>query len=217
MNPSQLIIQEANALGLTVSAHLPSQPFSSHFPQETRSLLLLGSTGGRFFEGFLRANQSGPDPLDAYTRESITRLVSQFAPGALGVYFPFEEPFLPFQQFARAAGLGVAGPLGILVSAEYGPWFALRACVALEEEAPEATLAPDICASCEAPCIAACPAGAVRREGLLVELCGQARHRGPCQDHCIAREACPVGVRWRYPREAIRFHHRGASLFFPKG
>jgi hypothetical protein len=215
MTPSQLLIQEANMLGLTVSAHLPSQPFSSYFPQETRSLLLLGSTGGLFFEGFLRANQGDPDPLDTYTRESITRLVTQFAPEALGVYFPFEAPFLPFQQFA--AGLGAAGPLGILISAEYGPWFALRACVALKEEAPLPAPAPDVCASCPAPCITACPAEAVQRAGLMVERCSAARHCGPCQERCIAREACPVGVRWRYPDEAIRFHHRGATIFFPKG
>jgi epoxyqueuosine reductase len=202
-------------VGLTLSALLPSTKFSALFPQNTHSILLLVSTGQTFFEVYQRAALSEPDPLDSYTKRLVHRLVGSSLPEALAVYFPFEEPFLPFLRLGIEAGLGLPGPLGIMVSPVYGPWFALRAAVALPFEA--VPLPPqDVCLTCPAPCIAACPAGAVRREGLQVEACGEARHISPCGERCVAREACPVGVVWRYQEAAIHFHHRGASLFFPK-
>jgi hypothetical protein len=211
---SRTFLQEAQSLGLVVSAHLPSRLFQSSFPPETRSLLLLGSSGERFFSFFSKTKRAGIDPLDSYTKEIVQRLMSQCMPDALGVYFPFEPPFLPFIQMARAGGLGELSPLGILVHQEYGPWFALRACIALSDEAPSVEPAASACEACAAPCVDACPARAVRREGFSVSSCGTARLYGPCENRCVAREACPVGVSWRYTEDAIYFHHRGASVCF---
>jgi ferredoxin len=219
LHPSLLpFIEQAKESGLSISALLSTKNFPELFSKESRSVLLLGSTGLSFFESFQREAQEEPDPLDSYTRHLVHRLVESFLPEALGIYFPFEEPFLPFQKFAIEAGLGLAGPLGILVSSEYGPWFALRAAVSLPYDTGLTPIKKerDICLSCSAPCITACPASAVRRVGLEVDACGEARHSGPCLDRCVAREACPVGVGWRYQEAAIHFHHRGASLFFPK-
>ena len=209
-------MNEAQHLGLNLSALLPSTNFSTLFPTQARSVLLLGSTGVTFFERYTPEALDEPNPLDSYTRRLVHRLVTTSLPEALAVYFPFEEPFLPFLRMGIEAGLGHPGPLGIMVSPMYGPWFALRAAVALPFEVVPIPPIKNVCLTCPAPCIAACPAGAVRREGLQVNSCGEARHQGPCADRCVAREACPEGVGWRYQEAAVHFHHRGASLFFPK-
>lgn len=243
LTPLLPLLQEAQHTGLNLSALFPSTNFASLFPTPTRSILLLGSTGVTFFDTYEDAVRRGhaktqseteswvpaanmahasagmtaeADPLDSYTRRLVHRLVTSWLPEALGVYFPFEAPFLPFLRMGIEAGLGHPGPLGIMVSPVHGPWFALRAAVALPFEVVPIPPIKDVCLSCPAPCVAACPVGAVRREGLQVNACGEARHEGPCGDRCVAREACPVGVGWRYQEAAIHFHHRGASLFFPR-
>jgi hypothetical protein len=125
------------------------------------------------------------------------------------VWFPFAgaKPVVPFQRLGRAAGLGGPGPLGLQIHPVFGPWWAYRALVLVDVELPEAAPPGDGCAGCPAPCVAACPAGAVRLAGFSVPDCHARRLAAePCRLSCAARIACVRGPEHRYPDRALAFH-----------
>ncbi len=65
----------------------------------------------------------------------------------------------------------------------------------------------DACAGCPAPCVAACPAGAVRLGGFSVADCHARRRTAPaCHLSCEARLRCVRGVEHRYSDEQLAFH-----------
>ena len=181
-----------------------------------RGAVIVGSGGPPFFDGFAgsapEARDGAPHPLDRFTR----RVVEATADGALGplgvghaVYFPFDgaHPVIPFQRLGRAAGLGGPGPLGLQIHPVYGPWWAYRALVVVDRALPPGAPPGDGCAGCSAPCVAACPAGAVARAGFSVAACHARRLSAePCRLSCAARIACIRGPGHRYPDEALAFH-----------
>lgn len=173
---------------------------------------MVGSGGRPFFEAFTRARDAGPDPLDRYTR-SVVEGAARAALAPLGVahveLFPFmgETVVVPFQRLGRAAGLGGPSPLGLQTHPVYGAWWAYRALIVLDAELPRAAPVGDGCAGCPAPCVAACPASAVRREGFDVIACHARRLVAePCRLSCVARHACIRGPEHRYSDEQLAFH-----------
>ena len=79
-------------------------------------------------------------------------------------------------------------------------------------DAHAAQVAADRCLFCwEAPCVAACPAGAVTRGGFDIVAC-QARRlvAEPCRESCAARIACVRGPEHRYRDAELAFHMRAA-------
>jgi len=75
---------------------------------------------------------------------------------------------------------------------------------------------PHPCDRCsDKPCLAACPAGAVTRDRFDVPACRTflgSEGEGTCMDGgCLARNACPVGVDYRYAPEQLRFHMEALS------
>lgn len=180
-----------------------------------RGGMLLLSAGPAFFERFRaeRASFPGPDPLDDWTRAAVARLLAPVR--AAGIRAEARHPFwnepapLPFQLIGAAAGLAIAAPLGLTVDPAWGSWIAYRALLLfdlpLEEEDRPAF---DPCAACPAPCVDACPAGAVARGGWSAQACVDHRlGRGdPCAAGCLARLACPVGAQGRYDEAALRYH-----------
>jgi hypothetical protein len=184
--------------------------------------LIVGSGGPAFFDLFEAAPEAAdgaPNPLDRYT----ARVVAGAARAALdplgithGVGFPFDaRPLIPFQRIGRAAGLGGPGPLGLQIHPRFGPWWAYRGLIALDRPLPPAPPPGDGCAGCDAPCVAACPAGAVARAGFDVAACHARRLRAePCRLSCAARIACVRGPEHRYRDAELAFHMR-ASM--PRG
>lgn len=179
-----------------------------------RSVLLAGHGGGSIWEPFnawrqrREADPSGP--LDAWSKQVLGAVAERF--GARAV-FPSEPPYLPFQQWAmRAEGLRPS-PLGILMHPVFGPWHAYRGALLFGEAIsfPPARSPGHPCDACDAkPCLTACPVDAYTRDGFDVGAC-RAHLRTPegetCRaDGCLARNACPVGVAYRYPPEQQRFH-----------
>jgi len=132
------------------------------------------------------------------------------------VAFPFDgRPLIPFQRIGRAAGLGGPGPLGLQIHPRFGPWWAYRALIVLDRPLPSAPAPGDGCAGCSAPCVAACPAGAVARSGFDVAACHARRLVAePCRLSCAARIACVRGPEHRYRDAELAFHMR-ASM--PRG
>lgn len=151
--------------------------------------LLVGNTRALWPKFREVAHTLGGNPLDTYTE----RVLAREFPGArvwLG-HRRYDGAFVPLQRIAEASGLATFAPTGLAIHPIYGPWFALRAVVALEG-APvvRAPIAP-VC-RCERACLdalAAARAGSDWRAWLAV------------------RDACPIGREHRYSDEQIRYHY----------
>jgi hypothetical protein len=126
-----------------------------------------------------------------------------------GIMFPFAgaQPVVPFQRLGRAAGLGGPSPLGLQIHPVFGAWWAYRALLLVDAELPPVPPLGDGCAGCPAPCVGACPAGAVRLAGFSVPDCHHRRLTAePCRLSCAARIACIRGPEHRYTDRELAFH-----------
>jgi len=182
-----------------------------------RAALIVGSGGRRFFDLFAQqAPERGDgrrDPLDRFTRRVVAAAVAA-ALEPLEVGYALRFPFLteagahlPFQRLGRAAGLGAPGPLGLQIHPGYGPWWAYRALVVVDVPLPTQAPPGDACAGCPAPCVTACPAGAVQVSGFVTPACHARRLEAePCRRSCAARIACVRGPEHRYSDEQLAFH-----------
>jgi hypothetical protein len=185
------------------------------------SVVLLGNVGGSIWPAFSRWKTLyyGPDPLDTWSKEIIRPLAK-----ALGgmPYFPSDPPWQPFQQWAmRAEGLKPS-PLGILIHPEYGLWHGYRgaigfpAMVGKSHAGKVVTVGRHACDVCETkPCLATCPVSAICMDPADFAVSACRSHlvmpsgQGGCMvSGCLARNACPVGQVYRYPREQLKFHMR---------
>lgn len=185
------------------------------------SAVLLGSGGRLFWEtcrGWLAAQDAPPDdPLDGFTESTVEGLLEALRrddPTVLAAY-PFYHPrqLVPFLGLLRNEPLLATAPFGVPVHPEAGPWYAWRAVVLTRLVLP-ATALPTAspCVDCPAPCVAACPADAVHKEGFRWEACGDFRlGAATCRETCLARRACPVGSAFAYGGEQMAYHYR-ASL-----
>jgi hypothetical protein len=202
-------------------AGLPAERKLLRWAPGARSAVVIGNGGGAFWDGFAAHRRTLPDaapadhPLDAYTRELITRLVAPFVPASARIVFPFDHPAVPlsFQRLALLAGLGGPSRLGVLVHPEFGPWIALRAAVLLGATValPRPAAAFDPCPTCvERSCMPACPAAAVSDAGWDMLRCAEQRARPDdvCARGCHARLECVLGRAHRYPEDAL-VHHQG--------
>lgn len=186
---------------------------------EARSVWLVASGGGALFQAFSRSpeHRLPRDPLDAFTRR-VVEAAAAALPAPSRAVFPFEQRggrYADFVALARAAGLGAPSRLGLLIHRHYGPWWALRAALLTTRELPPGPEPPpfDPCRGCPAPCVTACPGGAVQ-ETFRVETCLETRRREPgCRLACPARRACVVGREHAYPEEAEAHHMRHALVW----
>ena len=225
-DPLAAVAGPLGALGLNVLLQLSPEAFgTAAAPLRLEDLLagaagavIVGSGGPAFFDLFERAPEAAdgaPNPLDRYTARVVTR-AARAALEPVGVAhaiaFPFDaRPLIPFQRLGRAAGLGGPGPLGLQIHPRFGPWWAYRALVVLDRPLPPAPPSGDGCAGCPAPCVAACPAGAVARNGFQVAACHARRLVAePCRLSCDARIACVRGPEHRYRDVELAFHMRAS-------
>lgn len=199
-----------------------------------RSALVLASAGPDFWRRARTALAAGAgpmarlrrdvlpppaeDPLDRYTERVVEALAERLRredDSALAVYpFRHERQVLGFRHLLGSAPfLAAPVPFGVTVAPDDGPWWALRgALLTALDLPPDAPRGESPCPACPAPCVGACPAGAVHRAGLDWPACVDFRLGGDtCAATCHARLACPVGAPLRYDAEAIA-HHYTASL-----
>lgn len=180
------------------------------------TVLLVGNAGAgywRHFEEWRKGQAADPDnPLDTWSRVVIGAVAARTGARVL---MPNDRPFAPFQQWAmRAEGLRPS-PLGILVHPVYGLWHAFRGALLFDRgiAVPAAGKPDHPCDLClEKPCLNACPVDAFSGQGFAYEACVaylRGPVGGPCRERgCLARNACPVGVAWRYPAAVQAFHQK---------
>jgi hypothetical protein len=179
-----------------------------------KAVLLIGQGGATPWTYFRKWRESKPaelaNPLDTWSSEIIGEVARESGARAVS---PSDRPFLPFQQWAmRAEGLKPS-PLGILMHPEYGLWHAYRGALLFDGTIgiERRTAAGHPCDGCAAkPCLSGCPVDAFTPEGFAFDAC-VAHLRSPegaaCRaSGCLARNACPVGTRYRYPAEVQAFH-----------
>ncbi|MCC8933413.1 ferredoxin [Rhizobium sp. 'Codium 1'] len=187
-------------------------------------VVLVGVAGGAMWPIFsawreAQADGGGADPLDRWSKFVIADVAAQFGASAC---YPSEPPYQPFQRWAMQAEGLKASPLGILIHPQYGLWHSYRGALLFRNWGDEigavgkAEAHP--CDRCfEKPCLSACPAGAVSENNFDVARCRQhlvtAAGQGGCMvSGCLARNACPVGVQYRYPDAQLRFHMQALTL-----
>ncbi|PYB75088.1 4Fe-4S dicluster domain-containing protein [Rhizobium wuzhouense] len=191
------------------------------------AVVLVGVTGQAMWPVFsawraATVHGGGENPLDRWSETVLDPIAAEM--GALALY-PSRAPYQPFQSWAmRAEGLK-GSPLGLLIHPVFGLWHSFRGALAFVEwddwSGDGADVLPAIphpCDDCaEKPCLSACPVGAVSLDRFDVTGCrghlasgeGQA---GCMRGGCLARNACPVGVAYRYPEAQVRFHMQALKL-----
>ena len=189
--------------------------------EDYASLLLIGHGGNRMWGALNEHGMAEANPVDEYSAACAVRFVREALDDCpYRILYPEDIP-IPLQQLGFLAGWHHASPLGIGVSGCWGPWFGYRVALLVQPELPIITDLPtqspsqSPCEQCvNKPCISVCPAGALSAHG-PPDVGACVDHRlglnSACTLQCLARLACPVGVRHRYCDEQIRYFY-GRSL-----
>jgi hypothetical protein len=221
--PTRSALSEA---GLNLFGVLPIARYDAEVPAawraaaelpEARSAVLVGAAGRALFDAFSRAPEFelDRDPLDHYTRRIVESAAEPLAGRALFAFERRGERYADFVALGRAAGLGAASRLGLLLHPEYGPWTSLRALLLLPLALPETPPLDgfDPCRGCPAPCSEACPGAAIAPDGFDIGRCAGTRRRvSGCALKCDARRSCVLGGGHRYEDLAEAHHMRHAAL-----
>jgi hypothetical protein len=175
-----------------------------------RTVVVVGNAGPAMWRVFSAQRPAAAEPLDAWTRATLTPIARQF--GA-EVVFPFGGPPLPFQRWLARADRSQFSPLGILIHPEYGLWHAIRGALLFPRDLGlvAAPAGPSPCQSCDArPCLATCPVSAFSTAGYDAARCVEHLTSGQGEDcvalGCRARRACPLGRTYQYAPEQARHH-----------
>ena len=214
------LCRRANELGLAVRGAF--HPARAELDRScaglvVQTVLLLGFTGGAQWDFFARSPEAIdqlPHPLDRWSRRLIGMLAEEC--GAAQIY-PSGTPSPPmsFQKLALRSEPVHPSPIGFLIHPTWGLWHAYRGALLMPDhiELPNAAASAPPCATCAVrPCLSACPVDAFKPGGYDVAACVAhvASDAGSeCRDHgCRARNACPVGIGFRYGADQTRFHMR---------
>ena len=178
------------------------EPGWERLAQAPRYGIVIGNTRALWphFVAAMRDRElaADPDPLERYTE----RTIDAAAPGAV-VYYShrrYAGAFLPFQRLAVATGLGALAPSQIVIHPIYGPWFALRAVIAVDGTPPARAPIARPCA-----CTAACD------RALTAAL--EAPESTSWRAWLAVRDACTLRA-WRYSEEQAAYH--GTKVWAPQ-
>jgi len=194
------------------------------------SVVLLANAGPKFWHHLKQSPlQHQENPVDAVSIDMAHTLNQDFlnaAPFTQLYPSPPNHSFIPLMRFGGLAGWNVPSPLGLGLHPDYGPWSAYRAAwLSPTDQVPNAyCIQPEnfkstdtstlqnsaaLCIGCSAPCVTACPAGAViAGQNFGAARCHEYRlpESSPCHTHCDARRACPIGADQQYDDEQLEYH-----------
>lgn len=197
---------------------------TDEFDLPGQSLILIGNIGGTFWKHFQAAKVSGANPLDDWVKSIVRPIASEHNAVA---YFPSDQPYQPFQQWAMKAEGIAQSVLGPLIHSEFGTWHAYRAALVMQidesyqdvvgssyeidSSTSEIESSIEICQTClDKPCLSKCPVKAFRNGTYDVESCAFFLEKDEgkvCMSSgCQARIACPVGTSFTYSEEQNEFH-----------
>lgn len=180
-----------------------------------RQLILVGHRGRDFWTALQQRGMHGAHPMDQF----VTACIAAWMDGPLHGHtwrqvFPGTQT-VGLQRLGTLAGWHHASPFWVGVHQDWGSWFAYRAVVLADTDlalTPRLE-SPSPCDRCaDKPCISACPAGALasaQTGAWQLQTCLDYRKQNdsPCQNRCLARNACPVGAAHRYDDAQISYHY----------
>jgi hypothetical protein len=203
-------------IGVSAVGVAVGEPWSAWLPG-CRSAIVFGSGGRALWDALVSAIALDASwltatnhPVDDFVRDALVAADPDPPPTRRWVRCADDVLDAPdFRALAFQAGLGHRSKLGLLLHREFGPWLGLRAvCFATDAIPPTGPLSgPSPCEGCAAPCIAACPGGAMSARGWDVAACSRFHVESPvCRGPCASRDACPVGAAHRYSPLQHRYH-----------
>ncbi|HCH67019.1 MAG: hypothetical protein CL927_03640 [Deltaproteobacteria bacterium] len=211
---------QLRAHGFDIVHPFPLQPLSidnPHFARlasrfgDARTGLLVGNTRALWvhFLEWLEANpawSSSDHPLDDYAQQVITQAAADHLPGAhLFWTHEIHDYIVPVQRLCHESGLAYLSRGRFNVHQEYGPWFGMRAFVALPPDLG-IPLVPAVNPS--APAIE--DLVAARFDALRARASDglNGKHiRTTWEDWLKLRDLYEVGRRHRYTPPQVRYHY----------
>ena len=180
-------------------------------PAGTRTLVMLGPREPGFWADVQASPEwGGPDPVDRWSRRVVGQLACGLGAKAL---FPFGgPPWQPFYTWALRTGAVWESPVRLLVHGQQGLFVSFRGALALKEAValPVPPVRP--CDSCAAPCLTACPVGALTGAGYNLPACHGFLDGAGAQTcmtgGCIVRGTCPVSQAYARMPEQSAYHMR---------
>ena len=228
-NPHQTFksfVAQLNRVGLNLCAsfnlgNLPQtvkKTLPGNAQQHFRSLLLVGTNGGNFWQHLQTMDEKQDHPFDMISQRLTEEILTHSYPQIKTLcLYPSSEYVLPLQQLGHLVGWGRPSILGLDINQEYGTWFAYRTALLVSELLPQTKTseAQPVCEVCiDKPCRSICPVNAVQSLGNFdILACSDYRveENSTCAKKCLARLACPVGQDYRYSTDQLE-HHGSFSL-----
>jgi epoxyqueuosine reductase len=178
------------------------------FPEWARTLVLLGPREPGFWPHLkTQPEWEGPDPVDTWSRRVIGQLACDLGGKAR---FPFGgPPYHPIYAWALRTGRIWDSPVKLLVHGTQGLMVSIRGALILPDVVDiPATSKP--CETCAAPCLSACPVGALAGSDYNVAACHQFLDLAEGADclgaGCQVRRACPVSQGYARLAEQSAYH-----------
>ncbi|TFL17967.1 ferredoxin [Jannaschia formosa] len=154
--------------------------------------LLLGPDPATFWATLTASPEwRGPDPVDRWSRRVLTAWAAEIGAEPR---FPFGQPLQPFVTWMTRTGRCHVSPAHLLAHNTQGLMVSARGALVLPRRIALPDPPPSPCAHCHAPCLTACPAGAIDAAGYDLAAC-HAHLSGPndCMARgCAVRRACPA-------------------------
>lgn len=179
-----------------------------------QTLVLLGPDEPGFWPhltGQPEWRDGAPDPLDRWSRQVIGRMACDLRGKAC---FPFgDPPYHPFYQWALKTGRAFASPVTLLVHDRAGLFVSYRGAIALPDRLDLPAPAQNPCDICTGkPCLKACPASALTKQGYDVSACHAFLDQPEGTDclslGCAVRRACPLSQAYGRLAEQSSYHMR---------
>lgn len=192
---------------LEITGILPADP-SDNLPPSIRTIALISPAPG-FWTHFTQSPEYAdqqPHPMDRWSSRVIGRIAGDHQATAC---FPFGgPPYQPFLSWAKRSGRAWVSPVGPLVHDTQGLMISYRGALGLTAQIA-ATPGTNPCPACAAPCLTACPVGAMGTRPYNVPKCkaflDTAAGSGCMGAGCLVRRSCPVGQDIRRPAQ-LAFH-----------
>lgn len=180
-------------------------------PDDAKALILFGPGEPGFWDrvtGEAEFHDGAADPLDRWSTRVVTALADRLGGTSI---FPFGgPPYAPFQRWALESGRAWSSPVGLLVHDIAGLWVSYRGAVAVPFNVKQSSVRAKPCDTCAAPCLSACPVGALTGDGYDLPRCHthlDGAGTATCMTQgCEVRASCPAGANYGRVAAQSAFH-----------